>query len=239
VALSLIALFLAATAPEPPPPRILDEKELVDRTGTDQVRLSLPTQADFDAWRSPGLRLQLGYGYGLQHGWGPAPSFNSHSVTLRPSVRLDDRWALGVALLYGTGPVGARWSVTAEPTFYLWRELALTVGLGYGGLVVVNPRPVVDAGRSPAEVVSRDLRDDEALSSCAGSALSAVARLDHIFVVGPLFATGPFLQGNAQWTRCHESPGLGTVDNETGRPVVLSQWWRQAGLTFGWWLAWR
>jgi hypothetical protein len=239
VALPLIALLLAAATPESPPPRVIDEKELVDRGGMDQVRLSLPTQEDRDAWRGPGLRLQLGYGYGPQRGAGPAASFDSHSIVLRPSVRLDERWAFGVGLLYGTGPVGARWSVTAEPTFYLWRQLALTAGLGYGGMVVVNPAPVVDAGQGAGEVVSRDLRDDEALSTCSGSALSALARLEYMFVVGPLFATGPFVQANAQWTRCQETAGNGTVDNETGKPVVLSQWWRHRGLTFGWWLAWR
>jgi hypothetical protein len=228
VALPLILLLAAE-------PRVLDEKELVDRSGEDHVRLSLPTQADVDAWHGPGFRLQLGYGYGFQHGSGPSVSFDSHSITLRPSVRLDDRWSLGVGLQYGTGPIGARWSVTVEPTFRLWRQLALSVGLGYGGLVIQNPNSG-DVLTGDA-LVSRELADDEVLGACTGSALSAVGRLEYLFVAGPLFASGPFVQGNAQWTHCHEVQA--DVDNETGKSLVLSQWWRHVGLTLGWWLAWR
>jgi hypothetical protein len=130
-----------------------------------------------------------------------------------------------------------RWSVTAEPTFFLWRQLALTAGLGFGGLSVNDPRPPAGPPPTLDQVVSHDLGDDERLPGCTGSALSALARIDYLFVAGPLFASGPFVQAQAQWTRCQDASGL--TDQETGRPIVLTQWWRQSGLTFGWWLAWR
>ena len=56
-------------------------------------------------------------------------------------------------------------------------------------------------------------------------------------MVGPLFASGPYVQAQGQWTRCGWTDEL--TDRETGRSVVLTQWWRQGGATVGWWLAWR
>jgi hypothetical protein len=240
VALPVIWLvLLAATAPAPPPPvpHVLDEKERAALEQTDVVRLSLPTESDAAAWAAPGLRVQLGYGYGRVAGSGPAWSWRGHNVLLRPSVRLDEHWGLGVAMLYGTAPGGVRWSVTAEPTFFLWRQTAVTVGLGYGGLSVSDPFAFGGRSPGPDEVVSRDLADDETLHSCTGSAVSGLLRIEHLFVAGPLFASGPMVQGQGQWTRCQAT--FGRTNAETGRPVVLTQWWRQSSLMFGWWLAWR
>jgi hypothetical protein len=214
---------------------VVDEKERVELEQIDRVRLSLPTQADVDAWANPGLRVQLGYGYAVVQGAGPAWSFRSQTAILRPSFRLDRRWALGVSLLYGTGPNGVRWSVTAEPTFFVWRQLSIAAGLGIGGLFI--SRPDVSTGTLSTENVSRTLSDADHLSSCTGSALTSALRAEYLFVVGPLFASGPFAQLEAQWTECQQS--FGEVDQETGKSVVLTQWWRQQAATFGWWFAWR
>jgi hypothetical protein len=216
---------------------VMDEKERVALEQSDNVRLSLPTQEDREAWRNPGLRVQLGVGYGLVEGTGPAFSFRSQSVLLRPSVRLDRYWALGVGMLYGRGPNGLRWSVTAEPTFYPWRDLAVSVGLGFGGLLVSDPNAPSGTLQGATVTVSRDATATERLQSCDGSALTSVARVEYLFAVGPLFATGPFAQANAQWTRC--SATFGGIDQETGRPITVTQWWQQQGATFGWWFAWR
>lgn len=242
---ALLVLVAAAAAPVNPtgapapapavPP--MGDKERASLEQTDNVRLSLPTESDIEAWSRPGLRLQLGYGYGRIFGTTPAWSFGSHSVILRPSVRIDRRWSLGVGLLYGTGPKGLRWSVTAEPSLFVWRRLALTAGLGYGGLAISNPAAPSGRLRGPDEVVSRDLADDETLQSCTGSALAALLRGEYMFIAGPLFASGPYLQVSAQWTRCQAT--FGRVDAETGRSIVLSQWWQQQGATLGWWFAWR
>jgi hypothetical protein len=241
VALSLIA----AAAPSPPalpaapPPivHVIDEKERAALEQTDNVRLSLPTQKDLDAWRNPGLRVQLGYGYGIVDGSGAAFSFRSQTAVLRPSFRLDRWWALGIAMLYGTGPGGLRWSITAEPTFFPWRNLALSFGLGIGGLSVSDPNASAGTVKSSLITVSRDVLPGEKLTSCDGGALTSALRLEYLFVVGPLFATGPFAQANAQWTHCQQT--FGGTDNTTGEPIALSAWWRQQGGTFGWWFAWR
>jgi hypothetical protein len=211
---------------------VVDDKQRVAGVQTEVVRLSLPTEGDREAWGTPGLRLQLGYGHGLIEGAGPAWSWRSHGVVLRPSLRLDDRWAIGLGMLYGSGPGGLRWSVTAEPSFLPWRQLAVTVGLGMGGLMVSEPQ-----GRPFApELVSRTIGADERLGRCDGSAVSALVRMEYLFVAGPLFASGPFAQAEAQWTLCRERMGM---NDEDGRRVTLTQWWRQRGATFGWWLAWR
>jgi hypothetical protein len=227
----------AAAATPPPTVHVIDEKERVALAQTENVRLSLPTESDVEAWASSGVRVQLGYEMGSLHGLGPALSFSSKSALLRPSIRIDRRWALGVALLYGTGPSGLRWSATFEPTFYPWRRLGISVGVGYGGLSVSDPNAPTGTLQGPTVQVSRDLTDGERLQSCTGSALTAVLRVEYLFVVGPLFATGPFAEGLEQWTRCQAT--FGRTDPETGQSIVLSQWWQQIALDFGWWFAWR
>jgi hypothetical protein len=225
-------------SPAPTPPvHVIDEKERVALAQTDNVRVGLPTRADRDAWASPGVRVQLGYEMGSLRGLGPAISFSSKAAILRPSVRIDARWALGVALAYGTGPGGLRWSATLEPTFFPWRQLGISAGVGYGGLSVSDPSAPTGGLQGPTVTISRDLTSGERLQSCTGSALTAVVRTEYLFVVGPLFATGPFVEGLGQWTRCQAT--FGRVDDETGQPVVLSQWWQQVALDLGWWLTWR
>jgi hypothetical protein len=226
------------SGPAPTPPvHVIDEKERVALAQTDNVRVGLPTQADRDAWASPGVRVQLGYEMGSLHGLGPAISFSSKAAILRPSVRIDARWALGIALAYGTGPGGLRWSATLEPTFFPWRQLGISAGVGYGGLSVSDPSAPTGGLQGPTVTISRDLTSGERLQSCTGSALTAVVRTEYLFVVGPLFATGPFVEGLGQWTRCQAT--FGRVDDETGQPVVLSQWWQQVAIDLGWWLTWR
>jgi hypothetical protein len=231
------ATAASATPPPTPTVHVIDEKERVALAQTENVRLSLPTESDVEAWASSGVRVQLGYEMGSLHGLGPALSFSSKSALLRPSIRIDRRWALGVALLYGTGPGGLRWSATFEPTFYPWRRLGISVGVGYGGLSVSDPNAPTGTLQGPTVQVSRDLTDGERLQSCTGSALTAVLRVEYLFVVGPLFATGPFAEGLEQWTRCQAT--FGRTDPETGQSIVLSQWWQQVALDLGWWFAWR
>jgi hypothetical protein len=224
----------SATAPAPIV-HVVDEKERVELEQTDNVRLSMPTESDRAAWASSGLRVALGYGYGIVTGAGPAWSFRSQTALIRPSFRLDEHWELGVTMLYATGPGGVRWSVTAEPTLFLWRQLGISAGVGYGGLFISNSN--VNTGTLASETVSRTLSDSDHLSSCTGSALTSALRAQYLFVTGSLFASGPFADLNEQWTECTQS--FGQVDKETGRAVVLTQWWRQTTATFGWWFSWR
>jgi len=237
VALCTVFTWLALMADAPPVVQVIDEKEATSLGQTDNVRLSLPTEEDFEAWQAEGLRLELGLGRASLRGSGPAWSFTSTSVVLRPSVRLDERWALGGAASYGGGPGGLRWSVNVEATFFIWQQLSVAAGIGYGGLSVSDVNRSSGLLRGPDELVSRNLEPGEELQSCTGSALSSSFRAQYLFVVGPLFASGPFVEGGAQWTRCEAT--FGRVDPETGRDIVLTQWWRQRVATFGWTFAWR
>ncbi|MFN7134185.1 MAG: hypothetical protein ACK4N5_19050 [Myxococcales bacterium] len=222
-----------AAAAAPPVEKTLEERATI--LELDEVRLSLPTEEDAEAWAAPGLRIALAYRFSLVRGTGPAWSGNEHGFVLRPQVRIDERWALGASFQYGFGD-GIQWAASFEPTFYPTRQLGLTVGLGYAGLYVFRGPQFITP--QPSEVASRTITDDRVLSYCEGSGLASLARAEYLFVAGPHFATGPFAQANMQWTACETDLAFGN-DPETGRPIVGTQWWRQQGASFGWWFSWR
>lgn len=223
----------------------LEEPAVTERALVDddyQVRLSLPTEDDFEAWAKPGFQLQLGYAYGSFSGKSPEAPFNAHSVTLRPSVRIDRHWSLAGSFAYAValGDLeGIRFGATLETVFHPLRALGLAVGLGYGGLVGDRPptsSPEGEFFNAGQESVGRTLVGGEKMFGCEGGGLVALARVEYLFVVGPLFATGPYLAADVQRTRCEESRG---TDPETGEPVAFVQWWLQGAWSAGWWLAWR
>ena len=72
---------------------------------------------------------------------------------------------------------------------------------------------------------------------CNGSGWVGQARVEYLFVVGPLFATGPYLVADGQWTGCTED--FSRTDRETGETAVGRQWWLHLGGAVGWWLSWR
>lgn len=223
--------------------RIAAERALVEDDYV--LRLSLPTEEDREAWAQPGFRVAIGIGQGSMTGAGSSPSFAPLSFSLRPSVRLDEWWSLGATFAYGVAAStlvqGLRWSATAGPTLHPWRGLAISFGMGLGGLDIWRHIEVGDMPRVPGfeggESVSRTLDPDELLPRCSGTAWSGVARIEYLFVVGPLFATGPFAQADLQWTRCEAQ--IGGISIDTGHPVMGRQWWRHHGGVLGWWLAWR
>ncbi|HEY0707674.1 MAG TPA: hypothetical protein VGG33_12805 [Polyangia bacterium] len=213
------------------------EKARARLAQTDNVRLSLPTEDDARAWTRPGFRIQLGYAFGRLYGQGPAWSFPSHALLVRPALRLSSAAAVGVTLLYGSGPRGLRWSVTPELTFHPWRGLALSAGAGFGGFEISDPNAPLGRLDRQTLMTSRELTRDEGLRGCSGMALSSVGRAEYLFVAGPLFASGPFLQAGLQWTECRET--LELTEASAGRAVVLSQRWRHWGANGGWWFTWR
>jgi len=226
------------------PPRKLTEKDLVE--GDDyQLRLSLPTEEDFQAWRSSGFRVQLGIGYGNAKGRGESVAdFSSTVLILRPQVRLDDAWSIAASFAYdltGGDLDGLRWSAALEPVFHVVAGLSLSLGIGYAGIdadrVGGAPSGYQLVIERPDATVSREAGPDEALAECTGGGWLALGRVDYQFVVGPLFATGPFLRGDYRWTRCSQEAG--PTNNETGRPVEVRQWWQHASWSVGWLLTWR
>lgn len=221
-----------------------DEKDLVDDDGY-VLRLSLPTQADIDAWKEPGIRVSLGWIQGHQWSLGPGPSFSPMGAALRPWLRISPEWSLGATFSWQASLTefsGLKWGATLEPTWHPWRGLGVSLGLGYGGLLgdrtwwLDSPNAMGPPGNQPDPSVSHTIADDEYMSTCQAGAWLALARVEYQFVVGPLFSTGPFAQIDAQRTGCEDASN---TDAETGKPIVLKQWWTNAGFNLGWWATWR
>lgn len=228
-------------------PRVeVQERTEKDSVGDDEyvLRLSLPTQADLDAWKEPGIRVTLGWIQGRQEGMGPAPDLAPLGAALRPWLRVSPHWSLGATFSWQAVVddfMGLKWGATLEPTWHPWRGLALSLGLGYGGILGgrygAAEMDYDEASQEPAQhLVSRTLGDDESMSECASGGWLALARVEYQFVVGPLFSTGPFGQVDVQRTGCETTVGN---DVETGKPIILRQWWMHRGFNLGWWLTWR
>ncbi len=260
----LTAVSSPARASDPPTPnsdtktRTLAEKELVEEEET--VRLSLPTEADRAAWQQAGLRIALGYSYGRMSGNLQGIDTAFHNLTLRPSVRLDEHWSLGASLTYAIARwdlSGLRWSISLEPTWHPWSGLGVTLGAGYAGLLVDRlwPEETDYPAREPSQELpdtpvggydtppkasrSRNVVGDERLSHCSGSGWNLLARIEVLFVAGPRFASGPFVQADHQWVQCEQQSSSSSTDAETGKPVMVREWWRHQGASLGWWLSWR
>ena len=238
IALALLLAAEAAPPRDPPPPSPPPaDSEKAGVAPTDEVRLSLPTEEDHDAWAKPGLKVQLGIGYGQLKGLGPAYDFSLYEARLQVRIRLSAKWSIATTLEYapltlaGVGAVGLGWSTTVEPIFHPTRALGLALGLGYGGVTFNDG---VNA-RAP-ETVSRTLDPTERMHSCTSGGLSAIARVDYLFVAGALFASGPYLEAKSLVGRCDQNRG---TDTETGLQVTLSQVWTNGGAAAGWWFAWR
>ena len=105
-----------------------------------EPRLSLPTEADRDAWLRSGFRLGLGIVYGEFAGLEGAPSGRLRGVTVRMGMRLDADWSVLASFQYALasspgGLDGLRFSGTIDPTWHVTRHLSLAVGFGFGGIV--------------------------------------------------------------------------------------------------------
>lgn len=213
------------------------------------TRVSLPTEGNDEAWRAPGFRLELAPLYDLGRGSRPAPtSSHGFGLLVRPSIRVDERWSVGLALQYASysAPLlsGFRWATTLEPELHLGRGLVVALGAGIGGLALAASDPPgyhdPTVPTNPADddvAINRDLPAGPRLSRCDALAFVGLARLEYTFTVSSLFATGPLAQGLAQWAVC--SAENGEVDAETGRKIVARQPWRSLGLSLGWSLSWR
>ena len=77
---------------------------------------------------------------------------------------------------------------------------------------------------------------------CDGDGVTVLARAGWLFVLGDLLATGPDVRAELQWTRCRDwVPEVAVDEDGVATPVTreVTEWWRHAGLSVGWRLAWR
>lgn len=220
-----------------------------------QIRLSLPTESDRQAWKAPGLRVFVGYAYGWLHGLSGTPGGRGNNFAIRFGARLDDSWSLmgsfvygsvsaapSVAGTYGTpssGLSGLRFMGTLDPTWHATENLQLSIGFGFAGLVEgrtgrLEPNP----DQRPTLVSSYTFPQAyPPISSCSGVGAAALARAQWLWVLGPMLTTGATVQLDGQWTGCVQQ--VGQVEPDTARPITRRQWWPHAGWSLGWVFGWR
>src|SRR5205085_8045548 len=137
---------VAPVAPVAPPPTAA--AAVKDEDG--EPKLSLPTEADRDAWRRSGFRLALGAAYGRLHGLDQAPNGNLLGVVIRLGLRLDPDWSVLASFQYlraqaPGGLSGLRLAAALDATWHVTRKLSLAVGGGLGAIVEAGTRrPDVD-----------------------------------------------------------------------------------------------
>ena len=208
-----------------------------------EPRLSLPTEADRDAWLRSGFRLGLGIVYGEFAGLEGAPSGRLRGVSVRMGLRLDADWSVLASFQYALasspgGLDGLRFAGTIDPTWHVTRHLSLAVGFGFGGIVEGSTgRP--DVMPLPSTINSSYTFPGASppLPSCSGVGAAGLARAEWTFVLGPRAATSISVEAMGQWTGCVADTG--TVEADTGQAIVRRQWWPHAGATVGWGMTWR
>ena len=132
------AAAVTPVAPLAPPAATVAQPGAEEAEG--EPKLSLPTEADRDAWRRAGFRLGLAVSYGELVGLEGAPNGRLLGFLVRLGIRLDGDWSLIGSLQYAratsTGGIdGLRFAGTLDPTWHVTNHLSLAVGLGFGGIV--------------------------------------------------------------------------------------------------------
>jgi hypothetical protein len=231
----------AAAQPAPVAPATTATPRPDDAEG--EPKLSLPTEADRDAWRRPGFRMGLAASYGELVGLEGAPNGRLLGFLLRLGVRLDSDWSLIGSFQYDRatssgGIDGLRFAGTLDPTWHLTNHLSLAVGLGFGGIVEGGTsRP--DVAPLPGSLATSFTEPSPGppLPSCSGVGVATLGRVEWTFVLGPRSATNFALEAVGQWTGCVDNTGH--VNLDTGQAIVRRQWWPHTGGTFQWGFTWR
>jgi hypothetical protein len=225
----------AAPALSPPPPATIKDEE-------GEPRLSLPTEADRDAWKRAGFRLALGFTYGRMMGLEGAPSGRLIGALVRFGLRLDADWSILASFQYDGAAstnalYGLRFAGTIDPTWHATRHLALAVGAGFGG--IVGGRHGMDVPPLPGTLAASYTfpSPTPTLPTCSGVGVAGLARAEWSWVLGPRSATGLGLEAGGQWTGCVADTGM--VEPDTGQAIVRRQWWPHAVFTGTWSVTWR
>lgn len=208
-----------------------------------EPRLSLPTQADRDAWRTTGFRLGLGLVYGRLIGLGGAPSGRLIGPTVRIGLRLDERWSILASFQYAAasqpgGLSGLRFAGTLDPTWHVTPSLSLAAGLGFAG-IVEGRTGRMDADPLPSTLDTSYTFPDarHPVASCSGVGVAGLARAEWAYVLGPRAQTSVALEVVGQWTACVDDTNR--VEPDTGTAIVRRQFWPHTGVTLAWGIAWR
>jgi len=208
-----------------------------------EPRLSLPTEADRDAWKRGGFRLGLGLVYGRLIGLEGAPSGRLLGATIRLGLRLDQDWSVIGSLQYASasaagGLSGLRFAGTIDPTWHVTSHLSLAVGFGFAGIVEGSPgRPDVPPLPSTLGASYTFPSPSPPVPNCSGVGVAGLLRAEWSFVLGPRATTAFSVEGIGQWTGCVDDTGL--VEPDTAQAIVRRQWWPHAGVVGGWGVMWR
>ncbi len=237
--------------------RVEDERKVVpDRTVTvpapakpksadddGEPKLSLPTEADRQAWQRSGFRLGLGLAYGRMVGLRGAPSGRLLGPVIRAGLRLDADWSILASFQYAQakqsgGLSGLRFAGTVDPTWHITRSLSLAIGFGFGG-IVEGSTGRMDADPLPSTLDTSYTFPDAShpIASCSGVGAAGLVRAEYAYVIGPRAETLLALEVIGQWTGCVDDTKR--VEPDTGVSIVRRQWWPHTGGTLTWSIAWR
>ncbi len=218
-------------------PTITDEEE-------GEPKLSLPSEADRQAWQKPGFRLGLGFAYGELHGLRGAPSGRLIGPVLRAGLRLDADWSILASFQYmgasrSGGLSALRFSGTLDPTWHVTPALSVSLGLGFGGIVEDDPARSTDAAPLPDTIETSYTFPDAStpIASCSGVGVAALARTEYAIVLGPRTQLTIAAEAIGQWTGCVDDTGR--VEPDTGQAIVRRQWWPHIGGTLSAGFSWR
>jgi hypothetical protein len=208
-----------------------------------EVKLSLPTETERQAWLRPGFRLSLGFAYGELLGLRGAPSGRELGVGMHAGLRLDADWSLIASFQYArisspNGISGLRFSGTLDPTWHVTRAFSLAIGVGFGGLINgrtnnadINPLPnTLDSSYTYGS-------SNPALNLCSGGGVVGVVRGQYAWVIGPrgeIYLEGQII-GN--YIECVDPTGR--TEPDTAQPIVRTQYWPMSGGTLSLGFTWR
>lgn len=232
------------TPPKPPPPPEPAKPALTEQDAP--PKLSLPTEADRQAWDRPGFRLTLGMAYGELHGIHGAPSGRLLGPVLRFGLRLDADWSLIASFMYASASragglaSGFRFAGTLDPTWHVTRRFSVAAGFGFGGIVEGGARMehVPDGLGVDQLDTSYTFPDAKTpIASCSGAGAAGLVRAEYGYVIGPRSRFSVTAEAIAQWTLCTDDSGR--FEPDTGNPIERRQYWAHAGgnLTLG--ITWR
>ena len=230
-------------APAAPTPAKPAESPLITDEEEGPPKLSMPTEADRQAWKKPGFRLGLGLTYGELHGLRGAPSGRLLGPKLRVGLRLDADWSLIGSFEYTSASranelAGLRFSGTIDPTWHVTPSLSLAFGFGFGG-IVESESTRMDAEPTADQIETSFTFPDASspLASCSGVGASALVRGEWSYVMGPRTSFALAAEIAGQWTGCVSDTNR--LEPDTGDAIVRRQWWPHIGATLTAGFTWR